>query len=267
MNEAELLFTHVLDCDRLSLYTAGKRRVPKETAGLISSILKKRACGQPLQYILGKADFMGWEFKVNPAVFIPRPETERLAETAIKYARGLTGLEHSLLEIGTGSGCIAVSLAGALPDFNVTATDISREALSAAYENSGRYVLNRKINFIQSDLFSSPILKGRRFSICVFNPPYISTCDIENLQPEIRYEPRGALDGGSDGLVFYRRLSKEAHKFIDQDGFLLLEMGAGQSRNIRNIFAGRGVWKCVEVVKDYLNIERVVVFQKAGENG
>lgn len=261
MNEAELLFTEILKCDRVSLYQKSDTVLDKDKAAFAASVLKRRAQGEPLQYILGKSDFFGLEFKVTPDVLIPRPETELLVERACQAVRA-SRRKVRILELGTGSGCIAVSLAKSLGDVNVTATDISEKALEIARENASLNKVSEKINFLRSDLF---YFCNRAYDVIVSNPPYIPSAEIQKLQPEVQYEPRVALDGGSDGLEFYRRIIGESAHYLEDDGLLILEAGFDQASQIRNIFASFGDLKILDVVKDYNKIDRVIVAKRKGE--
>ncbi|MCM8789496.1 MAG: peptide chain release factor N(5)-glutamine methyltransferase [Candidatus Omnitrophica bacterium] len=261
MTETELLFTEVLNCDRLSLYLNKEALLDKENSTFISCVLKRRISAEPIQYILGKAEFMGLEFKVTPDVLIPRPETEILVETGIKYVSGI-GCQVSgknILDIGTGSGCIAVSLAKLLPSAKVIATEISEKALELARCNAGLNNVAENIRFIKSDLFICNVLRTTRYDLIISNPPYIPSAVIDKLQPELQYEPRFALDGGKDGLDFYRRIIKDAPEYLKRGGLLILEIGFKQRKKIENIFKNSGKFEIIEVVKDYNNIDRVIV--------
>ncbi len=256
MTETELLFSQVLDCDRLSLYLNKDKYLTKKELELISSALERRIKGEPLQYILGKVEFMGLELKVNEDVLIPRPETEILVETALKYA----GNEKSpkILDLGTGSGCIAIALAKNLADTKIDASDISPEALRMAKQNAE---LNKaKINFIQSDLFKG--LRNKQYAIIVSNPPYVEEAQIGRLQPELRFEPRVALSGGMDGLDFYRRIITESADYLNRNGLLIMEIGFGQRPGLEKIFLDSEKLRIIEVIKDYNNIDRVIVARK-----
>jgi len=265
MNEVELLFTEALHSDRMSLYLDRSIILGKDKSGFIAQALKRRINHEPIQYILGKTEFMGLEFKVNPDVFIPRPETEILVETLINIVHSSKLEVHSLLDIGTGSGCIAISLAKFLKDVKITATDIANEALEVAKQNA---LLNKvEINFLQSNLFSNYGLRTMNYELIVSNPPYVSTLELNELQPEIQYEPRIALDGGADGLDFYRRLITESPRYLKRSGFLIMEMGYNQENAIKKIFQNSEVFKIIEVIKDYNNIDRVIVAQLTKENG
>lgn len=266
MTETELLFTELLNCTRTDLYLNKQRNIDKEKLSFISSVLKRRINAEPLQYILGKTEFMGFEFKVTPDVLIPRQETEILVETALKKAG--TNAALRILDIGTGSGCIAVSLARMLQNARITATDISVQALEIARHNAALHSVSGIINFINTDLF--PPVNGPEdpeleppplYDIIVSNPPYIPCNQIDNLQPEIKYEPGIALDGGNDGLAFYRKIIPLATQFLRKDGFLILETGFNQRESIENIFRSSAGFEIIEVVKDYNNIERVIIAQ------
>lgn len=262
MTEKEILLTSILDCSRASLYTERISLNSRQSEKFLEA-LSLRAQGIPLQYILGETEFFGFRFKVDNRVLIPRPETEILVETAIRQSTVRSPQSTAaILDIGTGSGCIAVSLAKFLPQAKITAVDISSDALSAAKENVLLNGIEERVNFVQSDLFSSPELSGRSYGLIVSNPPYIPAEDIKGLQREISYEPRLALDGGSGGLDFYRRIIAEAPQFLKNDGLLIMEMGYSQFSEIKNIFEKTGNLEIIEVVKDYNSIDRVIVSKK-----
>lgn len=261
MNEAELLFSELLGCDRLALYL-GPRYPDKGVLKTASTMLKRRLAGEPLAYIMGKADFLGLEFKLSPAVLVPRPETEILVETAIKLVSGIKYhvLGAQVLDLGTGSGCIAITLAKELPWVKIDAVDISQEALRIAGENALLHKV--QINFMHADLFNTPGLTPLTYELIVGNPPYIPTCEISRLEPEVCQEPRLALDGGSDGLDFYRRIAKDAPQHLKKDGFLLLEIGYGQREAIEAIMGFSGKLEVTQVLKDYSNIDRVLIARR-----
>ncbi len=257
MNETELLFTEVLNCSREKLYLDRKRILTQEESRFLAFAIKRRIKGEPLQYILGKTEFMGLEFKLKPPVFIPRPETEILVETTINIVKLLNCHIVKLLDIGTGSGNIAISLAKSFPSAEVVATDISKEALEVARKNA--LLNNVKINFLESDLFSNTELSSKKYDLIVSNPPYIPRFEIENLEAELNYESRIALDGGIDGLDFYRRIIKESSGCLKNDGFLILEIGFNQCQTIKELFKSVEEFKITKVVKDYNDIDRVIV--------
>jgi release factor glutamine methyltransferase len=263
MNETELVFTEILNCSRMSLYLDKNLKWDKDKSIAVSSIIKRRIQGEPLQYIFGKTEFMGLEFRVSPDVFIPRPETEILAEEVMELTRGLAACQTrriQILDMGTGSGCIAVSLAKLLPLIKMHAVDISARALEIAQYNARMH--NVKVNFIHSDLFNSCGLKPDGYDIIVTNPPYIPKAQINKLEAEVKYEPAIALEGGDDGLDFYRRIIAQAPSYLRVGGILAMEMGFNQAGAIRNIFRDSGDFKIIKVVKDYSRIERVITAKK-----
>lgn len=255
MNETELVFTRVLNCDRVSLHLDKARRLTPGESGSVASCLKRRIAGEPLAYILGSCEFMGLEFKTDPRALIPRPETELLVEAAIRYAGGFAA--PAIADIGTGSGVIAVSLAKFLPSAKIIAGDISEAAVRLAEENASRNGMGGRVVFVRSDLFSG--LRECSCDMIVTNPPYIVSGEIDGLAPEVRREPRLALDGGEDGLGFYRRICAEAPRYLRPGGFLLMEIGAGQCPPVRALIDGSGLLRVKEVREDYSAIERIVV--------
>jgi release factor glutamine methyltransferase len=269
MNEAELLFTEVFCCSRISLYQGRRRPLSKYNGFKIASVLKRRILGEPLQYILGKTEFMGIELKVNPDVLIPRPETEILVEKTIKLASGISseGLGLEILDLGTGSGCIAVSLAKFLPRAKVTAVDISEKALAIAQENAKLNNVADKITFLESDLFSNHELADKKYDLIASNPPYIRAKTIAKLQPEIAYEPRIALDGGKSGLVFYRRIINAADNYLKIGGLFIMEIGFQQKEAIKNIFQKSKNFAIIDIMKDYQDIDRVIIAKRLKKNG
>ncbi len=260
MDEAEVLFSEILNCDRASLYLKQNLRLNKPEAFKISEALKRRIRGEPIQYILGKTEFMGLEFKVTPDVLIPRPETEVLVEKVIELvtkARGHKTTSLKILDLGTGSGCIAISLAKLLTNVEIDAVDISRRALEVAKFNAA---LNKvKIHFIQSNLFPTYYLQPTTYSLIVSNPPYVAASEIDGLQVEVRREPRIALSAGEDGLDFYRRIIIDSSRYLKKGGYLFLEMGFAQKNKIKNIFQKSKKFQIIEVVRDYNNIDRVII--------
>jgi len=258
MTEAELVLTKVLNCDRLSLYLNKDACLTKDKSILVSAILKRRISGEPLQYILGSTEFMGYEFKVDPRALIPRPETEILISSALerlKSAGKTTPLK--ILDLGTGSGCIAVCLAKLLPQALIWATDISAPALALAKENADLHKV--KVKFLKGDTFSALKKEQIKFDLIISNPPYISKGEFSGLAKEISFEPALALAAGIDGLDFYRSIISQAGDYLKDDGFLILEMGFTQRSAIEDILRKSKKFKVIEIIKDYNNIERVIV--------
>jgi release factor glutamine methyltransferase len=268
MSEAELLFTEVLNYSRSDLYLNRAFVLDKYTAARIASVLKRRIAGEPIQYIIGSTEFMGLRFGVIRGVFIPRPETEILVERVLGLAgsvRRIGSETIEILDIGTGSGCIAVAVAKLSPSvLAVTATDISLKAFILAAGNARLQGVDGRIRFVKSDLFASNKVCDRQYDIIVSNPPYVPTAEINRLQPEVRCEPWVALDGGEDGLAFYRRIIPKATDYLKRDGFLVMEIGYGQGGFVQRIIEGTQRLHLVEVVKDYSGIDRVIITKRNG---
>jgi len=239
------------------LYLNKERRLRPEESRSLANALRRRLRFEPIQYILGKVEFMGLEFRLTTDVFIPRPETEILVQTAIKIVHSQQSIVHSILDIGTGSGCIAISLAKFLKDVKIYATDISKQALEIAKQNA--LLNNVEITFLQSNLFSNHKLWTIDYGLVICNPPYIPTAEIKGLEPEIGYEPRIALDGGRDGLDFYRRIIQTMPAYFKRGSFLVLEMGFNQCSAIKGLFNSVKEYQIIQIVKDYNSIDRVIV--------
>jgi release factor glutamine methyltransferase len=261
MTEAELVCSHVLNCDRLSLYLNKDAPLDRDQGAQISRILRRRINGEPLQYILGSVEFMGLEFKVDHRALIPRPETEFLVSAVLERIK-LTGApySHKILDLGTGSGCIAVSIAKLSPQAQVWASDISLAALQLAKTNADLHKV--KIRLFYSDIFRVLQKTPEKFDLIVSNPPYIARKEFPGLAREISFEPFLALAAGDDGLDFYRRIISQAAEYLKAKGFLILEMGKGQHRSIENLLKKSKKFEIIEEIKDYNNIERVMVAQK-----
>ncbi|MDD5252737.1 MAG: peptide chain release factor N(5)-glutamine methyltransferase [Candidatus Omnitrophota bacterium] len=259
MNEAELVLTHVLNCDRLSLYLNKDINLNRDKSALLSSILKRRMLGEPVQYILGETEFMGFKFKVDNRVLIPRPETEILVETAIEKLRQEGVTSPKILDLGTGSGCIAVALAKNLEAADVWASDVSNAALQLAKENAG--LNNVEVKFLQSDIFSALKLKSEKFDLIISNPPYISDGDFGSLAKEIFFEPQLALKAGKDGLDFYRRIISRAGFYLKGNGLLMFEVGLNQANFVKEMLQRQG-FNQLSLIRDYNNIERIVTAKK-----
>lgn len=267
MNEIELILTTLLNCQRHELYLDNKPLTDKQR-GVFLNILNLRTRGVPLQYILGFAEFMGFKFKIREGVFITRPETEILVETVIgKFhdPRHSAGAPNSrlqnvrILDIGTGSGCIAVSLAKFLPGAEIIATDISEIALDTAQENARLNGVMDKVKFVHSDLFTNYELRATNYDVVVSNPPYIRSGDLDSLPNDVKYDPEIALDGRIDGLGFYRCIIEESPPYFKKNGLLIMELGLGQLNLVRKIAESSGSFKFIEAVKDYNGIDRVIV--------
>jgi release factor glutamine methyltransferase len=273
--EAEILITETLHIDKSKLY-AGSLEISEDTSKQIDTLTARRANGEPIQYIIGHVDFYGMKINVGRGVLIPRPETELLVEEAIKaisnqqsaiskeklsFCCRLTadGCKLHILDLCTGSGCIAIAIAKHFPDADVYGVDKSDTAIQYATRNATENNV-RNVHFIKGDLFE-PVGK-MAFDCIVSNPPYIKTDDIQNLQREIKdYEPVDALNGGEDGLDFYRRIFGNAHKFLKENGIIILEIGHDQADDMEKIAMNAG-FKNVTFIKDYAGIKRIFIGRK-----
>lgn len=261
--DAETLLLYLEKADRTFLYVHRNDATDEYRADAYFGLIDRRAAGEPLQYILGSQEFMGLNFAVNPSVLIPRQDTETLVELALKRA-GEKKRSLSILDMCCGSGAIAVSMAHFLPKAKITACDISLEALEVARGNAARNGLNGRIEFRESDLFFMTKRKKTvrikdSFDMILSNPPYIPTQDIDTLQTEVRdHEPIKALDGGSDGLNFYRRIAEDAFGSLKKDGLMFLEIGCDQAEAVTSLLSGAGYYSEIEVHKDLTGLDRVI---------
>ena len=251
--DARWMAEDTLGMSRTELKFESDRAVPPEALERLTAMLARRCAGEPVQYILGSADFMGLKFEVSPGVLIPRQDTETLVEAALIALQG-AGERPDVLDLCTGSGCIGLSLASLAPHARVTLSDASREALEIAKRNM--HALGVKADLRHGDLFAAV---GRaRFDLIVSNPPYIPRGDLAELQKEVQYEPRMALDGGPDGLDFYRRIAADAEKHLNPGGSIYLEVGIGEAPAVLALL--KASLPCVEAgtIRDLNGIERVV---------
>lgn len=264
--DAEVLLCAVLQCERIKLYMDFERPLTGAELSQYKNYVARRGQHEPLAYILGEKEFMRNSFKVTPATLVPRPETELLVESLIKVARGLKADgDVKILDIGTGSGAIIVSLLDYLPNAKGVGVDISVDALIVAEENSRRIGVRERAGFMQSDLFSR-IPADKKFDIIVSNPPYIPAADIAGLAKDVQKEPRGALDGGADGLDFYRRIISEAMDHMADEGILAFEVGINQAQVVAELCRKVG-FKATAIRKDYADIERMVFAVKEEGDG
>ncbi len=260
--DAEILLCAVLRCERIALYVDFERPLSNAELEAIKKLLLRRAAHEPLAYILGEKAFLRNSFKVTPATLIPRPETELLAESAIKAAELAAGGRVSILDIGTGSGAIILSLLDSLPAAKGVGVDIAAAALDVARENASRLGVADRVRWLRSDVYGALPAKAK-FDIIVANPPYIPSGDMAALPADVRREPRAALDGGADGLVFYRRIAGGAARWLAADGMLALEVGIRQAEAVRQLCRAAG-FAATAVRRDYANIDRMVFAAKEG---
>ncbi|MGN0948184.1 MAG: peptide chain release factor N(5)-glutamine methyltransferase [Megasphaera sp.] len=255
--DAEILLAHVLHKERIYLYAHYDEPMNPQELAAYRELVKKRANRYSVAHILGTQPFMGLDFKVNEDVLIPRPETEMLVESVVAAAEGTA---PSIVDIGTGSGAIVLSLLHYLPQANGIGVDISPKALTIAAENGKALDLDGRVTWIESDLFTN-VPQGP-YDWIVSNPPYLTQHDMEELQPEVRHDPALALYGGDDGLDIYRRLAKESPAFVKRGGHCIVEIGAGQTQDVSAIFTADGAYEHEKTVKDYGGIERVLLFTR-----
>ena len=253
--EAELLLAATLDLDRVGLYVNFERPLDSSELAAFRERVQRRAKGEPVQYILGETEFWSLPFTVSPAVLVPRADTEVLVEEALSRIEGSV----HLLDVGTGSGAIAVAMAHEKPEVQVTALDCSEEALQVARGNAERNGVAERVSCIAGDLAELP---PGPFAMVVSNPPYIPAADCEKLMPEVRdHEPRLALDGGEDGLTAYRQLTSQSGDILLPGGWLLVEVGIGQAEDVVALFKAAGLAE-IKSRDDYAGIPRVVAGRK-----
>ena len=289
--DAELLLAAACEVDRTALCVRASEPVPSRCAERFRSLLARRVRREPLQYIVGHQEFWSLDFTVNPNVLIPRPETELLVELAIgipflppfekggrvgicsassveesaqiplspPFSKGATQGRLQICDVGTGSGCIAVALARELPSAEVWALDVSMRALAVAELNAHRLGVAERIRFLRSDLFAA--VAHQRFNLIVANPPYLTEDDFADLQPELAYEPRAALDGGADGLSIIRHLLAAARDRLVDDGWFLMEIGAEQAVAVESLARSAG-FSAISVRADYAGLPRVLMARR-----
>lgn len=255
--DAWILVEKICRISRTEYFAKMQEEVPDDIKEEFFRAIEKRTTHYPLQYIVGEWEFMGLPFEVNENVLIPRQDTELLVEKTISVINKEYDTEKTkikVLDMCTGSGCIAISIADMVPNIEMTAVDLSADALKVAKKNAD---LNKvtNISFIKSDLFDK--VRGK-YSIIVSNPPYIKSEEVDRLMPEVRdYEPRMALDGDEDGLKFYKRIISECDKYLENDGSILFEIGYDQAEQVKQLLQKNG-FADIEVLKDLSGNDRVV---------
>jgi len=252
--DAETLLGHETGMDKKDLFLNRDSEVDDKCKKSYFELIRRRASREPLQYITGEQYFMGHRFSVDPSVLIPRPETEILAEKVIEYLRARNDAK-TVLDLCTGSGALAISIAIACPDLKVTASDVSPEALAVAKRNANELGVSSRVSFIESDLFAACTEK---YDLIVTNPPYIRTGDLAGLAREISaHEPLSALDGGDDGLDFYRRIAEDARAHMSEEACLMAEIGADQAEDAAAVFSAAG-FTVIEIIQDLSNRDRII---------
>jgi release factor glutamine methyltransferase len=259
--DAELLLAEVLGMNRVELYVNFEQPLNTSEVSSYREFIRRR--GEPVAYILGRGFFHNHELRLNSSVLIPRPETEHVVDAALDFLmEGEWPQAPAVLDLGTGSGAIAISLATGFPEAAIIASDASAEALELARQNAAAAGVGPRISFVQSDMFDEldPV---DTFDLIVSNPPYVSKDEWAALPRDVRdYEPREALYGGEDGLDYYRLLAGQAPQLLKPRGGLILEIGAGQGQAVTGLLAATGKFRAAGVLKDYAGLDRVVAAQR-----
>lgn len=253
MSEDEIILTHILKCSRAQWLVA-KPLLDQSQEKQYQEIKLRRKNGEPLQYILGSWNFYGLEYDVTPNVLIPRPETEILVDVALKYFKGT-----DILDLGVGSGAIAVTLANILPYVHVDAVDISIDAIEVAISNAQRHGVESRVEFIHDDMQNYLKDCQKKYNLIISNPPYIARSDFQHLPKDVLHEPSLALDGGEDGLDYFRIIINYSHHLISSDGYLMMEFGDGQADAIKNLIFEQKAFSHCDILKDLAGRDRIVM--------
>ncbi len=264
MTEHEIIITHILKCKPIDLIV-NKPTLTSAQQKQFDVYMRRRALGEPLQYILGSWNFMGLELVVNPSVLVPRPETEQMVEQAISLCHSREGGNPvHVLDLGTGSGCIAIAIAKACPSVQVVSVDISSKALEVAKANAKSHGVDSRIDFVCEDMsvYLNKIGTAPIFDLIISNPPYIPTSQMVQLPKDVQQEPALALDGGVDGLDFYRHIIKYTPHLLRGGACLMMEFGDGQAKAILSLF---GKDFKVEILKDLSGRERFLIATRSGD--
>lgn len=254
--DAEILLAHARGCPRIQLYTNYDQPLTDAQRAMMRDLVNRRAAAEPVAYLVGHREFFGLDFRVTKDVLIPRPDTETLVVDAIEVLKMQTA--PRVLDVGTGSGCIAISLAVNCPNAEVTAIDLSKAALDIAQANAETHKVAGRIRWLCGDLFV-PLNAGEQFDLIASNPPYIAAAEIETLSADVRlHEPRSALDGGPDGLDVIRRLIANAPQHLASQGKLLIEISGEQVDAVSQLLTANGNYGDIAVQKDLAKQPRVV---------
>lgn len=242
--EAEILVAHLLGVDRVELYLHPERKLTEGQCQHLRALVQRRTRGEPLQYLVGSVFFYNVELKLSPAVLIPRPETEELVDRIVKDH---SVPPQSVLDLGTGSGAIAIALAKAWPQSYIVAVDLSEEALAVAAQNALLNGVQKQIAFVRSDWYSA---LTETFDLIVSNPPYLRRGELDRLQREVQHEPRRALDGGPDGLEAITRIIRGSPRFLNPNGRLYVEIDTDQGERVRDLLVAVGKFSEMDILPD-----------------
>ena len=264
--EAEILLAHILRSPRLELLMRGDEPVADHHLARYKELILQRKLRVPVAYLTGEREFMELTFSVNRHTLIPRPETELLAEEAIKRLK--MGLRPVVVDVGAGSGCIGLSIAHARPDATVYCTDISIDALHVVWQNATRYGMAGRTRLSRGTLLEP--LKSESLEngvdLIISNPPYIPSAELTGLAPELGYEPAGALDGGPDGLTYYKTIARDAMRFLKPEGLLMFELNDTLAADIVSVVQHNGL-TCEPLIKDYSGFDRILVSGRGNHHG
>ena len=256
-NIGEILLQHLLDCKRVELYFGSEKQLTQDTIKTYHSWIQRLIKNEPLQYITGTIEFYGLELMITPAVFIPRPETERVVDIALQILK--TVISPKILDVGTGSGCIAIALANELPEASVTGIDIDPNMLKLAQKNADLHKINNII-FKQMDIQKE--IPKESYNLIVSNPPYIPLNEISDLEKNIKdFEPRIALTDGADGLTFYHRLASVSSKILHSNGYLIMEVGQDNHPQKALKLFKNNAFASNKLIQDYNGDDRVLKVQ------
>jgi release factor glutamine methyltransferase len=257
--DAEVLLANTVGCQRIQLYTRFDEPAGEEVRAKYRDLIRKRVEGCPVAYLVGYKEFYNLRFAVSPAVLIPRPETELLVLQAITLAKPIP--QARIVDVGTGSGAIAITLAKHLPGAHITAIDVSPEALDIARANAQTHQVSPRITFLLGDLLA-PLPTQEPFDLIVSNPPYIAQSEWAALPPSVaKFEPRSALDGGPDGLLYIHRLITDSPQRLRPGSYLLLEIGAAQFKSAQELLEKQGCYQAITILPDHAGLPRVAKAQ------
>lgn len=260
--DTEVLLAHALGCKRIDLYARHGEEAPEPGRQRFRELVRQRVEGCPVAYLVGRKEFFSLEFTVNRSVLIPRPDTECLVVECLRLAKPMT--EPAILDVGTGSGCIAIAVAKHHKTARVLAVDLSAEAISVASSNADKHGVAERVRFVQGDLLG-PIPPGERFDFILSNPPYIPHDEITKLAPGVRdYEPHSALDGGVDGFAVFERFIAAAPAYLKPGGYMLIEIGSPQEKEARERFARHEGYELDKTVHDGSGHPRVLMARRRG---